>query len=430
MSHHQNVKYLLVGGGLASSAAAVAIRRIDRDGTILLIGQESTRPYYRRPLSAEFLSATVTRESLFIQPAEWYRENHIELHTAVRAAHLDASRKSMALDNGDVVAFDKLLIATGAAPKLLTIPGAAMANVHYLRTVADADRLHNAIEKAKREGHLVEHQGQRRRGAATIIGNGILALELAQTLKGLDLTVDLIVAAPHPWSRFAGESAGKAIARTLEKHGVHLHLQAEAIAVEGSGRAQRIALSNGQTVPCDFMVAAVGHVPAKDLLRGTPIEGERAILTDGHCRTNLPDIYAAGDCAAMFDPLFAKHRQLDRWDSASATGTLAGQNMAGVDVAFSAISHLSSHIFGVTMNVWGDARHIAYRIVRTARAADGIDMIEIGVAADGRIAQVLALNHPQETAELQELVRRRFQVKGHEDALRDTTQPFSSILET
>jgi 3-phenylpropionate/trans-cinnamate dioxygenase ferredoxin reductase subunit len=430
MSHHHHVKYLLVGGGLASSAAAVAIRQLDRDGSILLIGQESTRPYHRRPLSSQFLRGLVSRESLFIQPADWYRENNVELHTSVRAAHLDAARKSMALDNGDVVAFDKLLIATGAAPKPLAIPGAGMANVHYLRTVADADRLHNAIEKARREGHVSDHQGRKRRGAVTIIGNGILAMELAQSLGQLDLSVDLVVAAPHPWQQFAGESAGKAILHAIEKNGVKVHLLTDAVAVEGSGRAQRIVLSSGQTLICDFIVAAVGHIPAKDLLRGTPIEGERAILTDARCRTNLPDIFAAGDCAAMLDPLFGKHRQLDGWDSALLTGTLAGQNMAGLEKPFSTVSHFSSEAFGLSLKVWGDARQVDHRIVRVARAESGIDLIEIGVAQDGRVAQILSLNHSSEDAELQELVHRRFQVKGHEDALRDGTQPLASILQT
>lgn len=428
MSHHQHVKYLLVGGGLTSSSAAKAIRIHDREGSIQLIGQEATRPYHRPPLSKDFLRGATTREELFTDYVDWFREHHVDLHTGVRALRLDAGRKCVSLDSGDEISFDKLLIATGGTPKHLALPGATLANVHYLRNLADADRLHNAIEKAKKEGRAYQRDGAANRGAVTIIGGGLLGVELASTLTGLGLAVDLVVAGPYPWKKFAGESIGKFLVRYLQEHGVNLHLLTEAKALEGDGRVQRVALSNGEVIPCDFVVAAVGMVPNKDLLRGSPVAGERAILTDDHCRTNIPDIYAAGDCAALFDPLFGKHRQLDHWDSAVVTGTLAGRNMAGVDSAYEIVSHFSSEVFDLQLSVWGEAKQVDHHILRGGAVGDAPDLVEIGVASDGRVAQVLALNHRADASVLRELVKSRFNVEGKEEQLRDPNSKLRELL--
>lgn len=420
MSQHEHLKYVLIGGGLASSSAAKAIRAHDAEGSILLIGQEATRPYHRPPLSKDFLRGQIAREELFTDFVGWFKEQHVELRTGLRATQLDPSRKCVGLENGDEILYDKLLIATGASPKQLTIPGAKLPNVHYLRNLPDSDRLHNTIEKARHEGRPFERDGGRKlRGAATVIGGGLLGVELAASLTQLDLFVDLVVAAPHPWNKFAGEMTGKFLTRYLERNRVKLHLNAEPMRLDGDGRVQRVVLSSGETIPCDFVVAAVGIVPHKELLRGTNIAAERAILVDDHTRTSVPDVYAAGDCAALFDPLFGKHRQLDHWDSAAIIGTLAGRNMAGVDTGYDAVSHFATTLFDLRVDAWGEARHIDHRILRGVPNADAPDFVEIGVSADGRVSQVLAVGHRGEDAALRDLVRRRFPVAGREELLKD-----------
>jgi NTE family protein len=424
MSQHQHVKYLLIGGGLASASAARAIRTHDREGEVLLIGQEATRPYHRPPLSGAFLSGQKPREELFADQIGWFEKVGVELHTGVRAVHIDANRKCVSMENGDEILYDKLLIATGASPKHLTIPGSTLPNLHYLRSLPDADRLHNTIEKARREGRPFERNGVALRGSAVVIGGGLLGVELAATLTQIGLAVDLIVAAPHPWKKFAGEMTGKFTVRHLERNGVTVHLNAKPLRLDGDGRVQRVVLSDGQTIPCDFAVAAIGMTPSKDLLRGTAIAAERAILTDDHARTNIADVYAAGDCAALFDPLFGKHRQLDHWESAVLTGTLAGRNMAGNEAAFDAVSHFTTTVFGLRVDVWGEAKHIDHRIVRGAPSAEAPDFVEIGVGGDGRVSQVLAVGHRGEDAVLRDVVRRRLAVGGREEQLKD---PGSSL---
>src|SRR6478736_2249741 len=148
--HH--VKYLLIGGGVASSAAAEAIRQRDREGEVLLIAQESTRPYHRPPLSKEALRTRHARAEYFAHPHSWYTDHDIELRTGRRASHLDTTRHAVTLDDGGEITYDRLLIATGATPKHLTIPGYDLPSLHYLRTFDDLERLHHAIDQAKAEG--------------------------------------------------------------------------------------------------------------------------------------------------------------------------------------------------------------------------------------------------------------------------------------
>src|SRR5688572_12555251 len=299
-----HVKYLLVGGGLASSAAAQAIRAADREGSVLLVGQEINRPYRRSALSGDYLLRRVSRDALFTLPADWLERNRVALRTGRRVSHIDTGRQAATLDSGEEVSFDRMLLATGAVPKALEVPGARLPNLFYFRAVEDADRIHHAVEKAKTEGRVHE----RGRGRVTVIGGGTLGVALATTFTMLGLGVDLAVAQDRPFHRFAGETGGRLLAHHLQKHGVAVHLSAPALRLEGDGRVQRVVLADGQTIPCDFAVAAVGALPNKELLRATPIEAGKSILVDEHCRTNVPSIFAAGDCAAILDSRFGKHR--------------------------------------------------------------------------------------------------------------------------
>jgi 3-phenylpropionate/trans-cinnamate dioxygenase ferredoxin reductase subunit len=420
MNHH-HVKYLLVGGGVAGAAAAEAIRERDRDGELLLITQESTRPYRRPPLSKEALRERQARAMLFTHAPSWFAERGIELRTGRRASHLDTARHSAVLDDGKEISFDKLLLATGATPRHLTIPGHELPSLHYLRTLDDLERLHHAVDKAKAEGHR-HARGTDGRGRIVVIGSGLLGAELAASLTRMGLEVDLLIKRELPWSRFAGETTSKWAMRFLEQNGVAVHPLAAPLRLEGDGRVQRVVLPDQRVLTCDFVVAAIGVAANKELLRGTPIAAEKAILTDEYCRTNVEDVYAAGDCAAVYDPLFGKHRLLDHFDSAAAVGALAGRNMTGANEPYADVSHFSSELFGLRLDAWGESRHVHHRLVRGGggnAAPESPDFIEFGLSADNRISQVVAVNHPRDHDTLRELVRRRAAIDGHEELLKD-----------
>jgi len=181
-------------------------------------------------------------------------------------------------------------------------------------------------------------------------------------------------------------------------------------------------LGSGETLICDFAVPAIGIVVNKELLRGTPIMAEKAILVDAQLQTNVAGIYAAGDCAAVFDPLFGKHRILDHWDNAQVTGALAGRNMAGANERYDAVNYFFSDIFELSVSGWGEARLVTRRLVRGTPGVEKPDFIEFGVAADGRIAQIVAFGHANEDEFLKDLVRRRVNVEGREEAIKDPDQ--------
>lgn len=419
-----HVKYLLVGGGLAASTAARAIREVDAEGSILLVAQERIRPHYRAPLSKTYLRREVARQTLFISEADWFEKSQVELRTGRRASRLDVARQTVTLDNGDEISYDRLLIATGGTPKHLDIPGAQLPGLYYVRTLEDVDTLHHALDKARREGR----SHARGRGRAVIIGGGILGMELSASLTQMGLAVDLLAENAGLWEAAVSETTGRFLASYLEKHGVTVHLKQPAIRLEGDGRVQRVALAGGGVIDCDLALAAVGMTINKDLLRNTPINVSRAILVDEHCRTSDPAVFAAGDCCAIRDPLFGKYRLLDHVSGAIYTGQLAGRNMAGVTEAYSGAGHYESRVFDLTLRVCGENRVVDRRLIRGVPSLDAPNFAEIGIAADGRIAQVVTLGEISDQASFAELVSTRFDANGRENELRDAETPLRSMI--
>jgi NADPH-dependent 2,4-dienoyl-CoA reductase/sulfur reductase-like enzyme len=412
---HLHVKYLLAGGGIASSSAAVAIRQIDPVSPILMIGQEANRPYHRAPLSKEYLRRTASHADLFTLPDGWFSANNVELHTGRRVAHLDTARCAVTLDNGREISYDRLLLATGASSTRLDLPGAQLPNLFYVRTLENVERLGHAIDQAKAQGQL----HAKGRGQVAVIGGGILGVELAGSLCSMGMGVHLIVGPEHPWHHFSGDTAGRYLTRCLQKNGIEVSNGCRAVALEGDGRVQRVKLDDGRSISCDFAVAAVGSTANRELLRNTPLPAEKAILVNDHCRTMDPHIYAAGDCAAVFDPLFGKHRIIDHWQHAVATGTIAGTNMAGGNAAYNIVNRFDTIVLGLTATVFGEARLVDRRIIRGSTAGDNASFAEIGIAADGRVAQVLAIGPEQDLQGLALLVERRVAVNGNQERLKD-----------
>jgi 3-phenylpropionate/trans-cinnamate dioxygenase ferredoxin reductase component len=322
------------------------------------------------------------------------------------------------------ISYDRLLLATGCSVRPLNIPGQNLANVFAPRTIEDYEQLLSAMGKARLEGH--RHAGGR--GLVAVIGGGLLGVELAAGMAEAGLAVDLVASGPYPWAKFAGEATGRFLVRFLLDHGVKLHTASRAQRIDGDGRAQRVVLTDGTALECDFVVAAAGTLPNKELLRGAGVVAENAILADERCRTNVPDIWAAGDCAAVHDPILGKYRAPEQWDSAAATGAVAGANMAGGDAVMDTVPSVSTDAFGLKIRGWGQSRHVARRVTRGAANVESADFIEIGITGDDSIAQILAVGPQGDKPLFQELVRRRVAVGGHEEALRDPDWPLENLL--
>jgi NADPH-dependent 2,4-dienoyl-CoA reductase/sulfur reductase-like enzyme len=417
-----HVKYLLIGGGVASSSAAEAIRLRDKEGAMLLVGQEINRPYRRGLLATAYLKKSVGHEELFTLPAKWFAENKVDLRTGRRAAHIDVARRSVTLDDGAEVAYDRLLIATGGTARNLPVKGAELPGVLSLRTIEQADLLRHTIDKALAEGR----PHPKGRGRAAVVGSGVQAIELACTFTELGLAVELVIEGAYPWEAFAGEAVGKFIGKVLSERGITVNAHGGPARFEGDGRVQRVVLNNGAAAPCDFAVVAAGIVVNKELLRGTPIRAEKAILVDETCRTNVENVFAAGDCAAVHDARFGKYRLSEPWDSAEITGAIAGANMAGGAEKFEAVGTFEVEVFGHRVSGWGEAKHVERRIVRAGSHGEATTFAEIGVSGDGRVSQVIAVGGPD--LQYPRLVRERVNVTGKEEGLRDPAVELNVIL--
>jgi len=421
---YAHVKYLLVGAGAANAEAAAAIRRIDPAGPMMLVGREVHRPYDRRPLDKSWLSAGHAPPLVFRHEPDWYHQNDVTLRTGRRAVHLDTTRLAVTLDNGEEIAFERLLIGTGASPRHLPVPGADLPNVLYLRTADEAVRVRRAVDKALAEG-LRHPDG---RGRALVVGGGLLGVEAASSLRTAGLHVDLVVAWEHPWKRFAGPTSGGLVRRTLESRGVQVHAPASVTRLPGDGRAQRAELSTGTTIGCDLVLVAIGVGPNKEVLRGTSIRSERAILVDEHCRTSHQSIWAAGDCAAVFDARSGRYRAIPHWEGALTMGRIAGASMAGHQTPWRETGEFSTRLFDMPVHVWGDALCVTRRIVRAPGVGDHPSMIEFGVDANDRIAQIVAIGDRHDSRALRELVQQQVGVAEREHILRDPDASLGKLL--
>ncbi len=420
-----HVKYLILGGGTAGSAAAEAIRQLDPGAELMLIGQEISRPYHRPFLSRQFLRGEFGRENVFSFSDHWFTEHRVQFRSGRRAVRLDTERSSVMLNSADEISFDRLLIATGGSAAPLNVEGAELPNLYYLRTLEDAERLRMVMSMGRAQSSSSQPPRLRK---VVVIGAGLLGMEIAASFSRGGLDVEIVTPAQWPWIDFAGQTVGQFGIRLLQKYGVGIRCNAPVSRLDGDGRVQRIVLASGDAIKCDFAVAAVGMRPNIDLLRGTTIAAEQAILVDERCRTSSPDIYAAGDCAAIFDPRVGKHRVLAHWRSAQLSGRIAGTNMAGGDMKYDAVSFFDTEIFGVPIGIWGGQQPVDRRVVRNVSfSLESPQFIELGIDREDHIVQAIAVGRQDDGAILERWISQSVTVRGVEERFKDPSIPLDQI---
>lgn len=391
-----HVRYLIVGGGVAGSSAAEAIRSVDPSGDILLVGQEVSRPYHRPPLSKSFLRGEVGKEALPVKPADWFAGNAIGLLTGRRATRLDPDRRRVTLDDGLVIGYDELLLAFGGMVAPLEAPGAGLPGLFYLRTLADAEAIITRLKIALREGR----PHPRGRGRVAVLGGGTLGVEIAASLKSRGLWVELVCDQPDLWHYVAGETAAQRLRDWMDENGVILHMNNPAVSLLGDGRVQRVELAGGETVQCDFAVCCIGMRVDRRLVQGTPIPAGNRLICDSFGRVGteggVSHVWAAGDSCSVMDERFDKHIAGGHWEFARQSGALAGRNMALVAAGrtphpWRDLPGWHSEVFGLDIYAWGVARLAERRIVQDFTESGRPHLAEIGIDAAGRVCHVLAL---------------------------------------
>ena len=333
--------FVIVGAGLAGAKAAETLRAEGFNGRVVLLGDEPERPYERPPLSKEYLRAEVPREQAFVHDEAFYAEHDIELRTGTPVSAIDAAASEVVLAGDERLRFDRLLLTTGAAPRRLTVPGADLDGVHYLRDLADADALRERLAAG---------------GSAVVVGAGWIGAEAAASTRQKGLGVTVVEPAPVPLERVLGPQVG-AVYRDLHvDHGVTFALGTGVDAFEGAGRVEAVRTSDGRVIGCDMVVIGVGVTPNTALAEQAGVAVDNGVVVDEHLCSSVPTILAAGDVATAYHPLYGRHVRVEHWANALNQGTAAARSMLGAGEAYARIPYFYSDQYDLGMEYSGLAQ--------------------------------------------------------------------------
>jgi 3-phenylpropionate/trans-cinnamate dioxygenase ferredoxin reductase component len=332
--------FVIAGGGLAGAKAAETLREEGFSGRLVLIGEEPERPYERPPLTKDYLRGESPREKTFVHPAAFYSEHDIELMTGAAVTALDPMRGRLTFAGGRELGYDRLLLATGAAPRLLSVPGAALDEIYYLRTLGDCGALRERLELG---------------GKAVVIGAGWLGTEFAASARERGVEVTIIEPAAVPLERVVGVEVGSVYRDLHREHGVELLLGTGVAALEGDSTWRRVRTSDGNTVDCDFVVVGIGAAPRTELAEQAGLTTDNGIVADLQLATSAPNVYAAGDVANAWHPFYERHVRVEHWANALNQGPAAARAMLGQDVTYDRLPYFFSDQYDVGMEYSGFA---------------------------------------------------------------------------
>jgi len=324
--------HVVVGAGLAGAKAVETLRGEGFSGPVTLIGSETERPYERPPLSKGLLLGTAERESAFVHPPGWYAENDVDLRLGTTATGLDTGRKVVRLDGGEEVGYDRLLLATGATPRPLTVPGGERALT--LRTLADSQRIADAVTEGTR---------------LVVVGAGWIGLEVAAAARSRGATVSVVEIAALPLQAVLGDEIATVFADLHRSHGVTLHLGASAASVS----ADAVLLADGAEIPADVVVAGIGVTPNVGLAEGAGLAVGNGVLVDRRLATSDPDVFAAGDIANIDHPVLKARVRVEHWATALNSGPVAAKAMLGQDVSYEKLPYFYTDQFDLGMEYIG-----------------------------------------------------------------------------
>jgi 3-phenylpropionate/trans-cinnamate dioxygenase ferredoxin reductase component len=402
---------VIVGASLGGARAAQTLREQGFAGRVVLLGDEDEIPYERPPLSKDYLMGKHGREKLYAQPREWYSQHDVDLRLSTIVGAIDPAAHEVSLASGERLGYSKLLLTTGSSPRRLQVPGADRSGVFYLRRVADSDRIRAAFDGASR---------------VAVIGAGWIGLETAAAARAAGVEVTVLEMAELPLLRVLGREVAEVFAKLHADNGVDLRFGVQVAELTGSdGAVGGVRLADGTRVAADVVIVGVGITPNVELAEAAGLTVDNGVVTNARLQTSDPDIFAAGDVANAFHPLYGKHLRVEHWSNARNLPVTAARAMLGEDVSYDRVPYFYTDQYDLGMEYAGYVEPGGYDEVVFRGDVPGREFIAFWLAADGRVLAGMNVNIWDVNEAISALVRAQKPVS--KDALTDASVPLESL---
>ena len=376
---------VIAGGGLTAARAIESYRAAGGGGRIALVSDEDVLPYHRPALSEKYLRGEMT-DAPMVEDEAFYVDHDVEVLLGAAVTSVDPGTRFVTTGEG-ALAYEKLLIATGASPRRLRVPGAELDGVFSLRTLEDSQRIRDAAGLAKR---------------AAVVGGGFIGMEAAASLRQLGVEVTLLHRGAGLFDLLGSRELSKQLLALYLEHGIEVLLEEQFAGFGGDGRLEHVETKSGLCVGADLAVVGVGVVPNVGLLEGSGLAVDNGVVVNERFETTAPAVYAAGDVANFFDPLYGRRRRIAHWSNANYQGTEVGRILAGQGDRYDVVSSFFSEVFGATVKVFGDVTR--FDELTTAGTLDSGLVASYG--DQGRLVGALTVGQSEEIESLaKELIR-------------------------
>ena len=363
---------VIIGAGQSGARAAHALRENGWDGEITLLGNEGVAPYDRPPLSKAVLLGHKTTSECALYDEAFYREQRIDLRTDASVQRIDRAARHVVLQSGEAIAYHRLLIATGAAPRKLTVPGSTLHDVHCLRTVADAVHIADELQSGR---------------TIAIVGAGFIGLEIAATAIARNCKVIVIEAASRALMRAVPEIVAAHLVERHRQMGVDIRFAVQVDRITGHDRVTGVKLSDGTSIACDCVIVGIGVKPRTELAEAAGIDVADGIAVDDTLRTNDPYVFAAGDVCSFPHRLFRRRMRLECWKNAEDHARVVAHNMLDRGETYSEVPWFWSDQYDMTIQIAGMPAFAVSTVVRetgtTSRVFFALDREGVLVGASG-----------------------------------------------
>ncbi len=405
------MRYIIIGGSAAGISAVEAIRSIDRTSPIELFSSEGT-PFYSRVLLSYYIAGAITRDELHFRPLEFFSENKVTAHLGQKVEKISPDSKTIRTADGREYPYDKLLIATGSSPKILDVPGKDKKGVVVMRSSDHAEEIVSRIEGIK---------------TACVLGGGLIGLRTGYALSVRGVRVKVIVKSSHVLSQMLDREAAEMIQTTMREHGIDIRTGRDGVEIVGKDSVEGIILDDGERINCQLVVIGKGVQPNIDLILSTPIKVNEGILSDETMRTNLPDIYVAGDVAETRDLTTGRMGVNAIWPCAFEQGRVAGLNMAGKKAKYDGSFRMNSlDFFGLPVISMGITRVGGNEFQQFQRKTK--NTYRKIVLKDGCIVGAILVGQVQKAGILTTLLKKRVNVSDYVPFLMDNKINFADLL--